>query len=250
MGKKVTIAYFSPTGNTKKSLVAMADSLGGVAKEIDLTDAKNAAQETFAADDVVIFGIPVYGGRIPTAAKDRFAGLKGENTPCLIVATYGNRDFDDALVELADMVQEQGFIVKGAAALVGRHTFGEIQVDRPDEEDLAADKQFAIGAMNKSENAPAVEIPGNRPYKDGGKGGPYRPLTSDTCVQCGLCARLCPMQAIGEDNKTIADTCISCFRCIRRCPVGAKNMDTEAYHEFAVAFTERLKERKENKYFL
>lgn len=250
MDKNITIAYFSPTGNTKKSLEAMAEALGGETKQIDLTVAKNAVQESFSANDIVIFGIPVYGGRIPAAAKERFAGLKGENTSCLIVATYGNRDFDDALVELADMVQEQGFLVKGAAALIGRHTFGEIQVDRPDAEDLAACKQFAVDAMNKPEGNSAVDIPGNRPYKDGGKGGPYRPLTSDACVQCGLCTRLCPMQAIGEDYKTIADTCISCFRCIRRCPVGAKNMDTQAYREFAVMFTEKLKERKENQFFL
>lgn len=250
MSRQVVIAYFSPTGNTEKSVKAMADALGGSTKIIDLSLLGEPAAEQFTNEDMVIFGIPVYAGRIPIAAKERFAGLKGDQTPCIIVATYGNRHFDDALLELADMVHEQGFVVKGAAALVGRHTYGSIQVERPDADDLAADKQFAIAVDAKDADAPAVEIPGNRPYREGGKGGHYRPLTSDTCVQCGLCARLCPMQAIGEDNKTIGDTCIACFRCVRRCPVGAKNMDTEEYHEFAAMFTEKMKNRRENLYLL
>jgi hypothetical protein len=59
------------------------------------------------------------------------------------LVTYGNRHYDDALLELADMAEAQGFAVKGAAALVGRHTFGQIQSDRPDSNDLDADKDVA-----------------------------------------------------------------------------------------------------------
>jgi len=249
MSKNIIIAYFSPTGNTKKSLEAMAEALGGYKEALDLTAAGQAVVREFTADDLVIFGVPVYGGRIPKAAKVRFEQLKGNQTPCLAVVTYGNRDFDDALLELADMAAEQGFVVKGAAALVGRHTYGEIQVNRPDEEDLKADREFAKKALENLNKDVEFVIPGNRPYKDGGNGGRFRPLTADSCVHCGVCADACPVQAIAEDHTTIGDGCISCFRCIRQCPVGAKNMNTDAYNEFAVSFTERLKVRRENQFF-
>ena len=95
-----------------------------------------------------------------------------------------------------------------------------------------------------------MEIPGNRPYKDGGSGGSFRPLTSVACVKCGLCVKQCPMQAIGDDCTTISDACISCFRCIRQCPKQAKNMETQEYQAFARMFTEKLKNRRENQYFL
>lgn len=246
--RKVTGVYFSPTGNTKKSVEAMVKALDGETM-VDLTTEQDLARQ-FEADEWVIFGVPVYGGRIPTAAKGRFANFRGDGTPCIVVATYGNRDFDDALLELADMAREQGFTVRGAAALVGRHTYGDIQTTRPDADDLVADQAFARTAAAKAADAPAVEIPGKRPYKEGGSGGKFRPLTSEACTDCGACARACPTKAIAADNRTISDACIACFRCIRQCPTGAKNIETDEYRSFAAMFTQKLKERRENQYFL
>ncbi len=62
--------------------------------------------------------------------------------------------------------------------------------------------------------------------------------------------KFCPVQAVGADCRTIDDRCLACFRCIRICPVHAKNMDTEEYRTFAQMFSEKLKERRENQYFL
>ena len=74
-------------------------------------------------DYLVVFSSPVYGGRIPKVARGRFANFFGNKTPCVITVTYGNRDFDDALLELYDFATANGFDVIGAAALIGRHTY-------------------------------------------------------------------------------------------------------------------------------
>lgn len=249
MNRTIAKLYFSPTGNTKMSVTAMAAAIGNEFREYDVTTDENPAPHTFAADDFVIVGAPVYGGRIPKVAAARLAGFTGNQTPCIVVVTYGNRHYDDALLELADWAEAHGFAVRGAAALVGRHTYGDIQVNRPDADDLAADAAFARKAAANS-SMKAVTIGGNRPYRDGGNGGSFRPLTTDACTACGLCVQSCPMHAIGSDCKTIGDQCIACFRCIRICPEGAKNMDTEAYLSFAKDFSEKLKNRRENEYFL
>lgn len=250
MNKKISIVYFSPTGNTRKTLEVIAEAISDEVSTLDLTRPCQVQPCQFHSDDFVLFGMPVYAGRIPAVARQRLDLVRGDNTPCLAVVSYGNRDYDDALLELSDFVESRGFIVKGAAAVVGRHTYGDIQVNRPDEADFIQDRKFAAAAAAKADNAPKFVIPGSFPYREGGMGGKFRPLTSSACTGCGICVKECPVHAIGPDCRTISQTCLSCFRCIRNCPVHAKNMDTREYQEFADMFTKKLCERKENQYFL
>ena len=247
--KTISKIYFSPTGGTKKTVDAMADAIGSETVDYDVTLEVNPAPHAFTADDFVIFGMPVYGSRIPKVAAARIKGFTGDQTPCIVAAVYGNVRVGDALVELEDIAKAHGFVVKGGAAVIARHTFGEIQTARPDADDLTADSAFARKAVENPDGK-QLNLPGNRPYKDGGNGGGYRPLTTDACTACGVCVKNCPTQAIAADCKTISDDCISCFRCIRNCPVGAKNMNTEKYVEWAAGFTEKFNKPLENEYFL
>lgn len=42
----------------------------------------------------------------------------------------------------------------------------------------------------------------------------------DDCIECGLCAKLCPMNNLNLTSKGIVhkDDCILCYRCINACP--------------------------------
>ena len=172
-----TAVYFSPTGTSEKSAVSMTEALaaGKEFGRVDLTPCSaREAEIVFTSQDFVVFGSPVYGGRIPEAAAQRFRRMRGGQTPCLVTVTYGNRDYDDALVELADIAESNGFLVQAAAALVGQHTFGRIQVGRPNEEDAEENRRFikvflseSERSLNKTGTKPLIK--GNRPYREGGK---------------------------------------------------------------------------------
>lgn len=251
MNNLVTAIYFSPTDTSRKGVCAIAKTLEETYNELDLTC--RGVKKEFDSNDVVVFGAPVYGGRLFKGFVDRLTEIRGNKTPCVVTVTYGNRDFDDALLEFCNLVTAQGFVPVAAAALIGQHTYGSIQVGRPNKDDLAEDAAFAekVAEKLKSGDYSIPSVPGNRPYKEGGNGGKFFPLTGDACIDCGLCTLECPMQAIEADNRTVnTERCISCFRCIRRCPVGAKHMDVPAYNEFAAMFTEKLKDAKSNSYFI
>ncbi len=253
---KAHAIFFSATDTNKKNTLAIAAQLGTV-NEIDVTDfSAEGTSATFSPDEIVVFGSPVYGGRMQMVAKRRLAAFKGNNTPCVLTVTYGNRDYDDALLEMYDMAVANGFRPVAAAAMIGQHTFGEIQVGRPDQNDIAQHTDFAKKVSEKlsagSWSPEELLIKGNRPYKDGGKGGSFRPSTNDSCINCGLCAAKCPTAAINPDDVSEIDNdkCISCFRCIHVCPVGAKEMASEQYTAFAKDFSARLAPRRENEYML
>lgn len=253
------VICFSPTGTSKKSALSIAQAFTDSPNVIDVTTFGSVSEKTaFADNELVIFGAPCYGGRIPKVAAERLDAFRGNNTPCIVTVTYGNRDYDDALLEMMDMAVKNGFIPVGAAALIGQHTFGTIQVGRPNDDDAAEDKEFGkkvlekLAKINDLTGAAAPEFKGNRPYKDGGNGGKFRPVTTDDCIKCGYCVRMCPMGAIDKADPSVIDNdkCISCFRCIKVCPKKAKTMTDEGYLKFAVDFSAKLAARRENEYYL
>ncbi len=254
---KITAIYFSPTGTSKRGCVAIANALKAGAGQIDVTIGKEIHKQEFTNDEVVIFGAPVYGGRVFKGLEKRLKQIKGNKTPCVITVTYGNRDYDDALLELADIASAQGFIPIAGAALIGEHTFGRIQVGRPNVNDIDEDITFAKNILKKLQTGDSnyLQLPGNRPYIYGAEGMKpvgFIPNTNENCTSCGLCAEQCPEGAIDSEDysKIDANKCISCFRCIRSCPVNAKNMETAAYKNFAENFSKKMANPRENQFFL
>ncbi|MFR2965604.1 MAG: flavodoxin family protein [Anaerovoracaceae bacterium] len=93
---KVTAAYFSPT-EARKIYEAIAGSLDENFMTVDLTRAENRRKSFSSVQTMVILGAPVYAGRLSIVEEGLFQNLKGQGTRTILVVTYGNRDFDDAL---------------------------------------------------------------------------------------------------------------------------------------------------------
>lgn len=228
--KSVSALWFSPTGGTKAVTRDIAGALAeGGAAEYDLT--VSAQRLSFGAEDVAVFGVPVFGGRVPASALERIATLKGDGTPAVLVAVFGNRAVDDALLELGDALKKQGFRAVAAGGFVARHSVcPEFGAGRPDGRDKAAQAAFAqaVKAKLALDGAPAeVSLPGNRPFRKY-DGIPVKPEVSlIKCGKCGACAKNCPVGAIplSDPRKTDKKKCISCMRCISVCPHYARHVN-------------------------
>ncbi len=161
--------FFSPTGTTRTVVQAVLQGTGkNSGLEIDLQEPVGG-QLFFAMDDPVVIGMPVYAGRLPRLAVERFSSVQGSETPAVAVVVYGNRAYDDALLELCDLCTAQGFKVTGAAAFIGEHSFSSadfpIAANRPDENDIRLAEEFGARFAGTSRVLNPEQIPGNRPYK-------------------------------------------------------------------------------------
>lgn len=113
---------FSPTGGTEKAAAAITKNWPQV-RTIDLslpdTDYSSISIEP---DALVLVAMPCFGGVAPQLALDRFARIKGNGATCVLVAVYGNRAYENTLVQMQDTAQTAGFRVIAAVSAVAEHS--------------------------------------------------------------------------------------------------------------------------------
>ena len=220
--EKWIVAHFSPTGGTRKVADAIAAGFSIPVVEIDLT--RSDSSVTLGEKDALMAVLPVFAGRVPQISLERLSALKGNGQKAVAVVVYGNREYDDALLETKDTLEAAGFQLIAAAAFIAEHSMcRSIAAGRPDAEDEALCRQFAADVMAKAEDAAPFQVPGNTPYKEL-KPSAFHPAANESCVKCGDCAEQCPVGAIplNDPSLTNNDLCINCMRCVEICPVSSR----------------------------
>jgi ferredoxin len=261
----IKLIYFSPTGTTKSVLEGIAQGLQAETVEhLNLTppDASTRAIAEMHGE-LAILGAPVYGGRLPPDAAQRLRRLQGNDTPAIVVVVYGNREYEDALLELKDLVAEKGFIPVAGGAFIGEHSFDTeafpIATGRPDEQDLTKATQFGktiqekMRGINGLDQTSPLQVPGKFPYKEWYKWPGVSPTTQeDICIRCETCISVCPTAAITADEtlKTDTEACIQCCACVRACPAGARVMEHPRIRESQDWLSTNCRVRKEPETFL
>lgn len=270
---KVWAVWFSATGTTEKVVTTIAED---IAAKLQLpwesisfnTPAQRKNELHFGAEDLVVIGVPVYAGRVPNLILPYVRDcIHADGALAVPVVLYGNRNFDDGLMELRNVTRDNGFHPIAAGAFVGEHSFSTILgAGRPDADDMALAHELAQKAAEKAQTltevpTQAVDVEGCdpiRPYytpRDR-HGEPIttflkaKPVTDmDKCGKCGLCAQLCPMGSIDpNDVSVVAGKCIKCCACVKKCPTGAKYFTDEGYlyhqHELEDVYGVRRAETK------
>ena len=252
---KLYDVVFSPTGGTQKVAALLTHALEGEVTRVNLTDSKQdfcAVQLT--QEDVAVICVPSYGGRVPAVAVKRLTALHGNGARAILVCVYGNRAYEDTLVELEDAARQAGFQVIAAVAAVAEHSVArQFAAGRPDAQDAKQISDFAKKIQDKlsAQDFSEPAIPGNRPYKKAGGVGVV-PKPTKACTNCGVCAAKCPVQAIDKENAEKVDgkTCISCMRCISVCPQSARKVNPIMLWAAGLMLKKVCSERKACELFL
>ena len=235
---------FSPTGGTRKVSGLVAGALDKNTVTVDLTDSGlDFSAVSMTEDDVAVISVPAYAGRIPAVAVDRLNMVHGNGARAVLVCVYGNRAFEDALVELEDVAKRAGFRVVAAVSAIAEHSVArQFAAGRPDAQDAAQLAEFAQQIQQKllAEDTSEPSIPGNRPYKQA-RGHRMAPEATEDCV--------CAIDK-GDPKRAAGEACISCMRCIAVCPRGARKLDPNKLSAVSQMLSKVCVVRKECELFI
>ncbi|MDE7242239.1 4Fe-4S binding protein [Desulfovibrio sp.] len=228
--ERLHLLFFSPCGGTAEVNRALARDVDADLFLHDCTTpAARQASLHFGPEDRVFMAFPVYGGRMPRNLDEVFRNIAGNGARCALVAVYGNREFEGALLDLFAIAVKKGFLPVAAVAAVAQHSLApQVAAGRPDAEDrnqLAAFGRRIMAAMRT--DARLERAPGAYPEWKLPRGASLFPVTDrEKCVACGQCASVCPAAAISEADFTATDEerCIVCAACAKYCPTGARQM--------------------------
>ena len=251
---KLCKIVFSPTGGTKKVADCVASGLEGDASALDLCDVTfDPAAAALAQDDVAVIAVPSFGGRVPAVAAERLGRVRGNGARAVLLCVYGNRAYEDTLIQMVDVAQQAGFQVIAAVSAVAEHSIVRAYAaGRPDGKDRSELGEFGARILQKAEagDVSPVEVPGNRPYKKAGSA--FAPKGSSACVSCGLCSKKCPAGAIdaAHPRATNKDACIGCMRCVSACPQQARKLNPLMVKVAATALKKACADPKANELFI
>ena len=94
---------FSPTGGTQKAADLLVENWKAQSISVDLTDPNaHFSDVSLTAEDVAVISVPSYAGRVPAPAVQRLTAMQGNGARAVLVCVYGNRAYEDTLVELED----------------------------------------------------------------------------------------------------------------------------------------------------
>ncbi len=258
------VIVFSPTGGSLKYAQALAEGVGLPLTVVNATTPKGraSAETKFGPEELVIVAVPVYGGHVAPVAKGFIEELRGDNTPVILVAVYGNRHYDETLGEMQEILETSGFVVEGACALIAEHSYSDIDhpiaAHRPTEEDLLEAKGFGVKVSDKLlANGFVAEKGFKPPFNENPlKQAPKSPIPRmpktlpDSTNQWKDCILVCPTAAMSiRDGELVTseEKCIFCMACVKAFPQ-VRYSD----HPFLSAVREKLEKlpRRENEIWL
>lgn len=242
--ERLTLFYFSGTGNTKWAVeifAGFAEALGSRVHLIPITD-EMPFPDSLDAVDVVGVAHPLYGGDVPPIVK-RFYGRLSERYVgrLLVILTYG---YVNSLGRLEEERRMAGSGIEWYAAvkLVNNITTPKMPAAIPSQQVRARRMARALRVLRRLAQRVVLGIRGPAGVYPAALAGPivrmiagpaiedhYSHIGVDRarCVLCRLCVEQCPTGSITYTDRVfhVDDRCTACMRCYSYCPVQAITID-------------------------
>ena len=252
--KNVHTIVFSPCGGTENVAKAIVKDIGLPKFKYNVTLPEGRKQKLIFTDsDLIFFVFPVYGGHIPINSAEVFSKFKGNNTPAVLVAVYGNRAYEGALLDLNKLALAKGFKPFAASAAVAEHSMAPaFATNRPDAADIDVLSRFGTEVIERlQEGIGDFEPPGFYPSWPMPPDDALLIRADENCTSCGICVKVCPAGAITQERlqESNAELCITCGACFKYCPIKARDFVSQAFRKMGAEHLKDAVERKEAEFF-
>ncbi len=261
----MTILYFTATGNS----LYIAKSFGS--KIISIPAMVKANTMEFTDDKIgVIF--PIYSNKVMPYIEKFLMQAKFNCDYLFGVMTYGI--FAAAAVNhLQDIASKAGhnFAYINTIKMIDNWIPGfkmENQIKNEHKKEIKKHLELIVSDVDASKKMIRKSSRFSRLFtrfqvksatKPNPKGGVHGVATGlgiknfirieDSCIGCGTCAKVCPMNniTVDKESKTIAlgESCISCFACTHNCPTNSirltKERGRERYRNSNISLAEIIK---------
>jgi|GEM_PF-1016570 len=238
---KVSIFYFSGTGNTLYTVEKFADFLSANFSTKLFSIEEHIESNEFYDADIIFLAYPIYMSDMPLNMKQFINDLPDQNKSIGTICTQAIFSGDGAYVAHKTLEQKgyshtwskqvNAFTNIGLFGLkppVGYDNNDEIlaKIDREMKE-LAELVYQRVTNLQDNRFIDLVLAQTQRPFYNIAIKSYQKKLYADNtvCRQCGACVRMCPSKAIDLTDEGIFFTnredCLACLRCMNFCPVNA-----------------------------
>lgn len=238
MPMKGLICYYSGTGNTKLASRYIANHAEVFA--FDLVDVTKVMHIDWAQYAIVGFATFTDFWNPPHLFERFIAEIPPQtDKPAFVFNTYGLIS-GRTLLALEKQVSRRGFLVLGGHSLHTPENYppmivsGNANADAPSDQELQAFRDFVAQVENWCAQIAAAERVSRGPVRAGLLNSLFprvprsiarrsmgeKHIDAELCTTCGLCARMCPYDAITMAPQPVFDKqkCYSCWRCFNLCP--------------------------------